>query len=201
MPGVPRKARADNSAVPRPGRLRSDRQQPMARSAGADRHADRTSWRTTRQRMGETFCRPTSSRISHRRPIRTRDIPSRRVCCRPACRGGPGPAPHQPWPYIPPPNSGTAAAATRRRGYRRRRIRMRGRRRRSRRAGRPIHRPSSPGPTVRRLRPAAAAAPGEHRRLRHQPQASGASLRHVRSEHGSVHRPGRRYGGVRARRR
>ena len=67
MPGVPRKARADNSVVPRPGAATSR----SATTHGAVRRCRsahrRTSWRTTRQRTGETSCRPTSSRTSHRR--------------------------------------------------------------------------------------------------------------------------------------
>ncbi len=83
--------------------------------------------KTTRPRPDETSCRPTSSHTSHRRTIRTRDTPSRRVWCRPGC------SPARGRRRI---NRGrtsrlrttTGRRLRARRGYRRRRIRTRGHR-------------------------------------------------------------------------
>ena len=96
---------------------------------------------------GETSCRPTSSPTSHRRTIRTRDTPSRRVWCRPGC------SPARARRRI---NRGrisrlrtTMARRPRtRRGYRRRRIRTRGHRPRSDRRALRIAAAVSRGPTT-----------------------------------------------------
>ena len=89
VPGVPRQAGAHRPAVPRPPRVRADRQQPVARSAhpgGTPMDDGKT---ITTSRPDGTSCRPTSSRSSLRRSIRT---PDRRWCsCRPGCRRVPGP--------------------------------------------------------------------------------------------------------------
>ena len=160
--------------------------------------------RTTRPRMGETSCRPTSSHTSRRRPIRTRDTPSRRVWCRPGCRPARGrlrinrgptsrlrtrsPAASADGVDTAGAVSGRVATACDPAGMGdesgtagvRRALRHRG-------SARP------PGAGT------AAAVAGGAVACRGEPAAGQWSrLRHVRSAHRCVRRPGRRHRGVRA---
>ena len=105
VPGIPRQACADDPAVPRPARLRPDRQQSVAWTAGADRHADGCpGGRHTED--GRNILPP--NKFPYIPPQNDPDpgYPVAPGLVPPGVQPGPGPAPHQPWPYIPPPNDG-----------------------------------------------------------------------------------------------
>ena len=125
VPGVPRQARPDRSAVPGPGGLRADRQQPVARSAGAVRDAGR--------RTAE-HCRPTSSRSSRR--VRTTTRAAVRAAAA-GCAAGPGPGAER---AVPAAGAAEATPTARRRRGRT------PRRRRCRPAGGPRRRHRRPAP-------------------------------------------------------
>ena len=94
LPGVPRQARPDRPAVPRPGGLRADRHQPVARPAGAVRHPD--------HRTGGTSLPP--NKFPNIPPDADYDPGPPAVQLPPGVAPGPGPAPNAPFPLPVPPN-------------------------------------------------------------------------------------------------
>ncbi len=94
VPGVPRQAGTDDSALPRPAGLRADRQQPVARSAGAVRHTGRGS--------ADDILPP--NKFPFIPPQVDPDPGPPVVQLPPGVAPGPGPAPHAPFPLPVPPN-------------------------------------------------------------------------------------------------
>ena len=100
VPGVPRQAGTDRSAVPRPARVRADRHQPVARAADPVRTPMPVETITTSR--GE---HPAAQQVPvHPAGGGLRSRARRRCSCRPVCCPDRGPRRNAPFPLPVPPN-------------------------------------------------------------------------------------------------